>query len=163
MAETENIARIAEIVSSDLFGRFFLADHGGTNQNWPCEKAPHRRKSHPSDVVFYYDEPYALRRTYINCDLKSYATGSITAGAISSAVKSLATTLSCAEISDRWRKSYCHEGFTPSISGLLFVFNHDGDYDKNFDQILAASRPDKTNVPKGSKSQFFSVPSKFDG
>ena len=31
--------------------------------------------THPSDVVFYYDEPYSSYRTYVNTDLKSYKKG----------------------------------------------------------------------------------------
>jgi hypothetical protein len=30
----------------------------------------HKIASHPSDVVFYYDEPYSVTRTYVNTDLK---------------------------------------------------------------------------------------------
>jgi hypothetical protein len=155
MAETENIARLAEIVSSELFSRFFWRTTGARNQNWPCEKAQHGRKTHPSDVVFHYDEPYSLRRTYVNCDLKSYASGSITAGAVVSAVQSLASALGCIEVSETWSKLYGHHGFTPSIAGLLFIFNHDGDYDKNFDQILAAAKPAKITLPKGTQIAIF--------
>src|SRR5207247_3006897 len=70
---------------------------------------PISRKTHPSDVVFYYDEPYAVRRTYVNCDLKSYARSSITAGGVLSALESLAESISCIELSDTWRKMYIHE------------------------------------------------------
>jgi hypothetical protein len=71
-----------------------------TNINWPCEnQEKHEVKTHPSDVVFWYDEPYSQSRTYVNCDLKSYAKGSITAGSVREAIESLAKTLSCAEVS----------------------------------------------------------------
>lgn len=63
MAETANIAKLAEFVANNLFARFFWGATGSWNQNWPCEIANHDRKTHPSDVVFYYDEPYFLRRT----------------------------------------------------------------------------------------------------
>jgi hypothetical protein len=78
MAETTNIAKMAEILSQDLFGDFLWQHTGPTNTNWPCEEQElHKAKTHPSDVVFYYDNPYRLSRTYVNCDLKSYARGSI--------------------------------------------------------------------------------------
>ena len=156
MAETDNIAHLAELVSADLFGRFFWATTGARNQNWPCEREQHApRKTHPSDVVFFYDEPYSLQRTYINCDLKSYASGSITAGAISSALETLADSLTCAEISDQFRKLYIHDEYSPAIVGLLFVYNHDGDYDKDFERILASVKPEKLRIPKGSQIVVF--------
>ena len=41
-----------------------------TNINWPCEnQEKHEVKTHPSDVVFWYEEPYSQSRTYVNCDL----------------------------------------------------------------------------------------------
>ena len=110
MAETENLAKLAELVSKDLFSRFLWGNTGSKNQNWPCEREQHApRKTHPSDVVFYYDEPYSLRRTYVNCDLKSYATGSITSLAVTAALENLADSLSCLEISSAWRDMYIHE------------------------------------------------------
>jgi hypothetical protein len=33
-----------------------------------CQSVPVVK--HPTDIVFYYDEPYSNHRTYINCDLK---------------------------------------------------------------------------------------------
>ena len=152
MAETNNIARIAEIVSENLFGRYFWRRTGGWNQNWPCEDARHEpRKTHPSDVVFFYDEPYAVRRTYVNCDLKSYAKKSITAGAVLSALESLAESISCIEVSEAWRKMYIHDGYIPAVSGLLFVYNHDGEYDKNFDHILGQVKHEKIQIPRGTQ------------
>ena len=152
MAETENIARMAEIVSNNLFARYFWKTTGGRNQNWPCEDKLHEpRKTHPSDVVFYYDEPYILRRTYVNCDLKSYAKATITAGAVLSALGTLAESISCIELSDTWRKMYVHDGFTPAIAGLLFIYNHDGEYDKNFDHILNQIRDERIRIPRGTQ------------
>lgn len=152
MAETANIAKMAEMLSRDVFSRFLWESVGGWNQNWPCLKSEeHKHTSHPSDAVFFYDEPYSVRRTYINCDLKSYARNSITLGAVLSAMQSLALTLSCAEISDEWRKKYMHEGKTPDVVGLLFIYNHDGEYDKDFDKILSSLKHEKLDLPKGSR------------
>jgi hypothetical protein len=152
MAETANIARMAEILSSSLFGDFLWQRTGPTNQNWPCEdQEKHNAKTHPSDVVFYYDNPYTLARTYVNCDLKSYASGSIKPGRIGAAVESLARSLSCAEKSAAWQKLFLHDYVTAEICGLLFVYNHDGEYDRGFRQLLEDMEPKLDDIPKRSK------------
>ena len=54
----------------------------------------HKVKTHPSDVVFFYDNPYSLSRTYVNCDLKSYASGTISkAKTYTPAIESLAKSI----------------------------------------------------------------------
>lgn len=153
MGETANIAAIAEKLSEELFAEFFWKRTGPMNENWSCEKSEHHKvKTHPSDVVFYYDEPYAKQRTYVNCDLKSYATSSITTHALRGAVESLAKQVACAEISEEWRAKYIHNGVTPAVSGLLFVYNHDGEYDKDFRQHLkVVQQSAKLDLPRGSK------------
>jgi hypothetical protein len=107
--------------------------------------------THPSDVVFYYDEPYSLSRTYINTDLKSYKKGSITSFAIAAAIESLALTLECAELSEEWQDKFVHEQKSHSIVGLLFIYNHDGDYDSGFDEILAKVNHEKLKIPRHSR------------
>lgn len=152
MAETANIAKLAELLANKVFPVFGWKMTGSTNQNWPCEKqTEHQRQTHPSDVVFFYDEPYSLHRTYVNCDLKSYAKGSITTGAVLSAMESLASSLACAEISATWGEMYLDKDVNASIVGLLFVYNHDGEYDKNFDSVLSSLKHEKIKVPKGSR------------
>jgi hypothetical protein len=151
MPETDNIAALAERVARELFSQFFWQSTGSWNENWPCENEQHKpRTTHPSDVVFFYDEPYSVRRTYLNCDLKSYAKGTITTGAILKAVENLAATLACMEISETWRKMYVHEKYSSFLCGLLFIYNHDGEYDKDFDRVLASLNPEKLAIPKGS-------------
>jgi hypothetical protein len=152
MPETANIARIAELVSQELFDVYLWNKTGPRNWNWPCEEqSNHRAPTHPSDVVFFYDEPYALARTYVNCDLKSYATGSINAASIRSAIESLARALTCAEKSDEWRTKFIHDHVSPEICGLLFVYNHDGAYDRNFRQLLNSVKNEKLDIPRKSK------------
>ncbi|WP_156386724.1 hypothetical protein [Aureimonas sp. Leaf454] len=103
MAETVNIAAMAEKLSNELFKEFLWKKVGPTNQNWACERTDvHDVDSHPTDVVFYYDEPYSMMRTFLQCDLKSYAKGSITQSTIRAALESLAKQVSCAEISGAW-------------------------------------------------------------
>jgi hypothetical protein len=152
MVETIHIAEMAEKLSDDLFAEFFWEKVGPTNQNWPCEdRVRHEAKTHPSDVVFFYDEPYSQVRTYINCDLKSYAKNSINSNTISSAVESLAKQVACAEKSEEWRRLYIHDHVSPEICGLLFVYNHDGEYDKYFSKNLTSIKLDKLDLPKKSK------------
>lgn len=152
MAETSNIAKMAEILSKDLFSEFLWERVGPWNWNWPCEnQEQHKGQTHPSDVVFYYDDPYRSARTYVQCDLKSYARGTIKAGNIKLAIESLSRSLSCAEVSLEWRKKYIHENVTPEICGLLFVYNHDGGYDKSFVDILKDVKNEALEIPKRSK------------
>lgn len=151
MGETAHIAEMASKLSNEIFSEFLWERTGPTDQNWPCEEKAHNRKTHPSDVVFFYDNPYSLSRTYVNCDLKSYSSGTIKAGAIGAAIESLAQAVNCAEKSKEWQKLYLHEHVAPEICGLLFVYNHDGQYDKEFHHLLLDADPDVTALPKKSK------------
>lgn len=152
MAETSNIAKMASQISDDLFSEFFWTKVGPTDVNWPCEDpAHHGVTTHPADVVFYYDEPYSKRRTYVHCDLKSYAATSISPGAIRGAVESLAKQVACAEKSETWRKQYMHDTCTPDICGLLFVYNHDGEYDKSFASHLTSLKESQLPLPVGAR------------
>ena len=152
MAETVNISKMAEKLSKELFAEFLWGKSGLTNVNWACEEqSQHNAKTHPSDVVFYYDEPYSQARTYINTDLKSYAKGTISIGSIRSAIESLARSLTCAEKSSEWRDRFLHDHVSPQICGLLFVYNHDGEYDKDFASLLGQVRNEKLEIPSRSK------------
>lgn len=150
--ESSNISKMAEFLSDEVFSEFFWEKVGPVNENWPCEESEkHSCSTHPADVVFYYDEPYTQERTYVHCDLKSYAKTSIQTNAIQNALTSLAKQVACAEKSDTWRKRYMHENVNPSVCGLLFVYNHDGEYDRTFHSHLTSVKQDKLNLPKGSK------------
>ncbi len=152
MAETGNTAAMAERLSKELFSEFFWNITGPMNKDWACEKqTQHKVATHPSDVVFYYDDPYSRNRVYVNCDLKSYAKSSITASAVRGALESLSKQVSCAEVSDEWRELYIHPNVTPSVCGLLFVYNHDGEYDKDFRQHLRSLKNAQLDLPKGSR------------
>lgn len=150
MAETSKIAQMAMKLSNDLFSEFFWEKVGPEDQNWPCEdRAHHGVPTHPADVVFYYDEPYSLSRTYIHCDLKSYAKGSIKTETVQGAVVSLAKQIACAEKSTKWRDLYMHANVTPNVCGMLFVYNHDGNYDKNFSAHL--DKVKDVMLPRGAR------------
>lgn len=156
MAETINIAKMAEKLSKGIFNEFLWGRMEHTNINWPCEnQEKHTVDTHPSDVVFWYDEPYSQSRTYVNCDLKSYAQGSITAGAIREAIESLAKTISCAEISQEFSDKFVHPSISPNILGMLFVYNHDGEYDRDFSKILDKVSSADLDLPRGSRIVVF--------
>jgi hypothetical protein len=152
VGETSKTAQMAVKLSDEVFSEFFWQKVGPEDQNWPCEDpAHHGVDTHPADVVFFYDEPYALKRTFVHCDLKSYAKTTITAGAVHGAVESLAKQIACAEKSERWRDLYLHGNVTPEVCGLLFVYNHDGGYEKDFSSHLATIKREKLLLPKGAR------------
>jgi hypothetical protein len=68
-----------------------------------------------------------------------------------SAMEDLASTLACAEISDSFREMYLDKDVNASIVGLLFVYNYDGEYDKNFESVLSALKHEEIRAPKGSR------------
>jgi hypothetical protein len=107
--------------------------------------------THPTDIVFYYDEPYSNHRTYLNCDLKSYAAASIKKSEVRKAILSLTRAVSCLEKSAVWRDRYVLGDKNALFAGLLFVYNHDGEYNSRFDEILAEVNLANMDIPKGSK------------
>lgn len=72
---------MAEKVSEEIFAIFGWEKVGPRNQNWKCvNHEVHQTKAgtHPSDLVFRYLDPYSNWMIYLNADVKSYATKSIT-------------------------------------------------------------------------------------
>lgn len=138
MSETANIARMAEKLSNELFAVFGWKRTGPSDTNWSCVcQKGHNVKTHPADAVWYYDEPYSNCRTYIHADLKSYKKESITPQKIQTAIASLAKTVACAEESNEWKARFLVDSTkTSQVNGLLFVYNHDSEYDKDFAQLL---------------------------
>jgi hypothetical protein len=160
MGETKHIAEMAQILSSRVFGELFWTTTGPTDTNWNCvdprhQLTPTSPKSHPSDVVFYYDNPYSLSRTYVQTDLKSYKKGSITATAINIAAANLAKSLACVEKSESFQDLYFHESVNAEIAGLLFIYNHDGQYDHEFEPLLRGVDYDGLEIPEGRKLVIF--------
>ena len=44
-----------------------------------------------------------------------------------------------------------HQNVSPEICALLFVYNHDGDYDSDFQRLVSAVDYQSLEVPPGSK------------
>lgn len=107
--------------------------------------------THPTDIVFYYDEPYSNHRTYINFDLKSYAASTIKKSEVKKAIASLSRALVCIEKSATWRDRYVLGDKNALFAALLFVYNHDGEYNSKFDEILAEINLSNMDIPRGSK------------
>ncbi len=156
MAETANKAKMADKLAADVFGEFFWERTGPLNTNWDCVSSSHKAPTHPSDVVFFYDEPYRPTRRYVTADLKSYALGSITPFIVRSAARRLATSLACAENSQSFQDKYFHPSSSARVSGMLFVYNHDNQAaDHEFSPLLAAIDPEDLEIPPGSKLAVF--------
>ncbi len=147
MAETANIATIAERLSKEMFSSFRWKRVGSLNTNWKCAKDSHKLKTHPSDAVWWYDEPYSAVRTFVNTDLKSYAKGSITSDTIHKAIRSLSLAVDCAEVAPEWQELYSPDEVAWQVVGLLFVYNHDGQYDTEFGSILSRLTPSELRLP----------------
>ena len=151
MAETQNIAEMAEKISSEIFSIFNWEKVGPTNVNWECIVKEHDKERHPSDVVFTYKEPYLSKRTYLNVDLKSYGKHTITSLSIQTALKNLALAIECAQNSKDWADKYKAYDENFIVHGLLFIYNHDGSYDKDFSEQLKFVKRETIRIPKGRK------------
>ena len=156
MAETLNISKMAEKISDNIFSVFLWNKRGPTNYNWNCvQRSIHNKNTHPSDVVFWYDEPYRKIRTYVQTDLKSYQSTSIGRSQVEAAVISLAQQISCAEISEEYQTEFTHQHTNFEIVGLLFIYNHDGAYDRSFEDTLKAIELEDVKLPKGRRLYVF--------
>lgn len=152
MAETVNIGAIAETLSKDIFRHFLWATHPKKDDNFPCTNGKHKsdggkpKITHPADVVFHYRDPYLGKIIYIHTDLKSYNKESISSIKIRDALKSLCMTVDCARGSEDWREKYSVDEHQPhEVRGLLFVHNHDNQYQSSFSEMI--NRIDLSNLP----------------
>lgn len=150
--ETQNISLMADKVSAELFKWFKWEQVGTSNENFKCLKQDeHTTKSgtHPNDVVFKYHDPYLNRTVFFNTDLKSYAKGSITATSMRNALSSLANSIDCAEGSKEWKDRYSYITGSSEVRGLLFAYNHDGNFDQLFYDVFHSVK--ETKEAKGKK------------
>ncbi|WP_438040228.1 hypothetical protein [Sorangium sp. So ce128] len=147
MAETDNIARMAEKVGEEIFDVFGWTRRPPVNQNWSCSVESHGKLTHPSDVVFWYDDPYRVERIYWNVDLKSYGAATITKAKVAGAIASLGKSVECANVSAGWQQLYGDDENTWRCDGLLFVYNHDGEFDKDFCKIVEEVDPANLRLP----------------
>jgi len=157
MAETSNIATMAEKVSKEIFSEFFWEKIGPIDSNWACvQHEKHDKKTHPSDIVFRYKDPYEQKYININFDLKSYAQGSINLTTIRSALESLAMASECTQLSEQWQKTYQSKAMNTDIISSLFIYNHDNNFDKGFETMLHDATKREINMASGNKIFVFS-------
>lgn len=147
MAETHNIATMAEQFAEDL-ARFTRWEKlGPRDMNWACLQPLHKKDTHPTDAVYAYDDPYDGLHTQILFDFKSLAKTSITASSISKALRNMALSLDCAMLSDEFKTHYSppHD-VEKKLLACLFVYNHDHGFTKTLGSHIASHM--KTNWPK---------------
>ncbi|HHK8203364.1 TPA: hypothetical protein ACQVHI_000809 [Serratia marcescens] len=151
--ETSAIQHVANKITQDIFKVFKWQRAVSQDMNWDCELQAHDKKTHPSDVVFYYTDPYEEEIVYLNTDLKSYAQGSIGKGIVEGAISSLALATECANSSSQWRMRYIKdESLGYNVRGLLFLYNHDNLYDKDFyNNVMKKITPETIKCPPNVK------------
>jgi len=141
MAETAEIAKVADKISREIFGVFGWIRRPHTDLNFPCNIEEHKKRTHPSDVVFSYSSPVEENRIYLNTDLKSYARDTISSTKLSSAINSLITAVDCANVNPTWRERYVGDDTNFDVHGLLFIYNHDNGYDdEGWDHLRTDAR-----------------------
>lgn len=167
MSETANIAAMSEKIADDLFEVFKWERKIVQDQSWDCVNPEDHanKKDHPSDCVFYYRDPYDGEQKYINTDLKSYAKTSINAYQIRKAILSLSYATNCAAYNPNWKKLFKPED-PHTIKGLLFVYNHTGDYNGDFGKIVNEINDSGKDNPKvnhldGNNQIFIMSPQKI--
>lgn len=163
MSETTNIAEIANKISSDLFKWFKWKKVPLMDEDFDCVKfnkhCPKDSKgkpkktshNHPVDVVYSYFDPYKNRGILLNTDLKSYISTSISKGKIEAALESLAKTIDCAKASKSWQDKYRLDQGAWEVRGLLFIYNHDSEYDKEFTNVLKKINTKKLPIEKNQQ------------
>jgi hypothetical protein len=155
MGETANIGEMAVLASAEIFNVFGWMQVGPTDENSECvEKEKHHKvkstwKKHPTDAVYKYIDPYRGIDVYINTDLKSYAAGTLETTDLVKTLKSLGHATECANKSQEWKRMYVDETRNHEVVGLLFVYNHDGDYEKDFNDQLVQINPSQLQLSPG--------------
>jgi hypothetical protein len=151
MPENVNIQKIAELASEQIFSIFGWTQLPLMNQDWGCvEQENHHRqkkvKTHPTDAVFKYVDPYSGNDIYIQTDLKSYAKGTLESADLVKAIRELGHATECANKSEDWKRLYVDRTRNHDVLGMLFVYNHDGAYEKDFSSVLANMTPSSFGI-----------------
>ena len=163
MGETANIAEMAKRVSDDIFEIFGWERRGPLDENFECCKdhrakatddettttAGKKIKTHPSDIVFRYDDPYTNAASYLTTDLKSYGEESITKTTLGKPLKSMCQAIDCANVSEDFQQRYISGEDRWHVHGLLFVYNHDGFFrPEEFTKLVANATPANLRAPR---------------
>ena len=157
MAETKNIDEMAAIISERIFREMkWNINMDYTDLNWDCVEPRHKKKTHPTDIVLDYKDPYTGTPIFFQTDLKSYAKATISTGKINNALKSLAMQVECAVNSQGWI-DYYSKGLTDyQVKGLLFIYNNCGEYHKELLDAISGITKRPLHLPKDSTVNVFS-------
>lgn len=156
MSETGNIEELAKLISNDIFKWFKWKKRPIKDTDWKCVTDQHKKKTHPADVVFHYEDPYTGATVYLNTDLKSYKKSSITTTSIEKALKSLSLAIECANISEDWQDKFIvDESLFDNVIGLLFIYNHDDQYDTDSEEIFNKIDIEHLNIKEFTKLVVF--------
>lgn len=170
MAETKNIDEIAGIVSTLIFYELKWDMNEKTDLNWECCMFSHLsdkqsasdepNKTHPTDVVFSYTDPYTNIVQYIQTDLKSYSNKTIEtkhSKGILRDVESLSQQVECAKCSREWQGMYLNDKTSDfNVHGMLFIYNHDNEYDAELFNRISNVERTKFGLPDKSLIAIFS-------
>jgi len=153
--ETQNIAAMAEKASKEIFDVFGWRHVGPKNKNWGCveqEKHDRRRaRTHSSDVVFRYEDPWSGKDVYVTSDLKSYAKGTVAQHPVASTLRNLSRAVECANKSEEFQTLYVDFNRQHHVMGMLFIYNHDGGYDEDFSKALEGVQPSQSDVAENNR------------
>lgn len=155
MGETSPTEEIGRLIADQIFSKFGWKSCGPFNQNFECvELEKHKKakpKTHPGDVVFRFPDPYQGVDVYLHTDLKSYAKSTLEKSNLKSILRSLAITVECANKSKGWSDLYDETDGNHVVHGLLFIYNHDHGYDKDFLAVLQQVGTGITQLPEGKR------------
>ena len=155
MAETAPTEEIGRLIADEIFSKFGWKQCGPYNQNFACvELEMHRKKkakSHPGDVIFRYPDPYLGLDVYLHTDLKSYAKSTIEKADLKTILRDVAITVDCANKSPSWTHLYDQTDGNHVVHGLLFIYNHDQEYDKAFPSVLQLIGDGVSQLPEGKR------------
>lgn len=159
VAETKNIDAVAGLISAKIFRELKWESGKYTDFNWPCCTDTHlkhnqKEKTHPTDVVFFYKDPYTDIYQYIQTDLKSYSKATITDsqyGKLQTTIKSLAQQVDCSVRNPEWKRFFLNEITEKfQVHGMLFIYNHDNEYDKELLVNLSSILNSELKFPSDS-------------
>ncbi|MEM1158445.1 MAG: hypothetical protein AAGH72_09335 [Verrucomicrobiota bacterium] len=144
---------MAELLSTELFSFFGWDESGLTNENFKClDVEAHGRKqsgTHPADTVLGYLDPWTDEYLFLHVDLKSYKAESISKSSIVTSLRHLSNATECANASEEWAEMFAMQKSEYSVKGLLFIFNHDGEYDRDFEKMLSSSSASAIPIKRG--------------
>lgn len=166
--ETKNIDEIAGIISSRVFDELRWDSKKTNDISWNCCMRSHLtesqlkaktppKKKHPTDVVFSYQDPYTDVVQYIQTDLKSYSKSTLEKyGAILKTIRSLSQQVECASRSPEWKKMFLDDKDRQFlVHGMLFIYNHDNEYDKELYEKISSVATLEYNLPEKSMMAVF--------